>query len=386
VSWVRRTERTRLGAAVALCCALAACGERIDVAAVPALSDADAAVDPVACAASGDDLALTDGECIGDWLAARLGQALCSCEDYAGSAGLGAGAFSGVDGVYTDDGPGGDVRIDGALNLGADASLLGRLAVAGAAGLSLGSGQTLRVAGALQVAGDLAASAATLELLDDAAVGGQLLAEALQVDGTLTMSDPAALQVSGTSSLGALLQGAVSVAPGCACDGVLPTLTEPAVEPGTPEELVVCGSQRRGPLESDGDVLISGAGLLQIDGDVGIGGRLSFAVPAPADPGAGSEATLFVVVSGNLRVDGGLEAMAADPRSRVHLLVAGDGTVQLDGGSRLTGSLYAPTAELVTSAPLEVFGAVLVRRAAVSAQLDLHFDASLGAALRSSCD
>lgn len=359
-----------------LLCALAACSERIDVAAVPALAGADAAVDPVACAAPNDALAMDSSECTGDWLAAHLGQALCSCGDYAGSAGLTAGAFPGSAGVYVDDAQGGDVLVDGALNLGADAILGGRLAVAGAAGLVLSSGQTLRVAGPLEVAADLDATAATLELLDDAAVGGQLLAESLQVNGTLTMTDPMQLQVSGMSTVATLAEGAVDVAPGCACDGFQPWLSEPAV-PDDAADVVVCGSLRRGPLESDGDVSVAGAGLLQIDGDVGVGGRLTFAVP---DGG-----TLFVIVRGNLRADDGLEAMAEDPRSRVHLLVAGNGTVQLGGGSRLTGSLYAPAAELVVSGPLEVFGALLVRRSAVSAQLDLHFDTSLAAALADSC-
>ena len=54
----------------------------------------------------------------------------------------------------------------------------------------------------------------------------------------------------------------------------------------------------------------------------------------------------------------------------------------LRAGSRLAGNLYAPAADLASSAPLEVFGSLLVNHLALGAGITVHRDraiASIGA-------
>ena len=50
------------------------------------------------------------------------------------------------------------------------------------------------------------------------------------------------------------------------------------------------------------------------------------------------------------------------------------------GGSALSGSLYAPDADLSANAPLEVFGAVFVNHLAIHAGMTIHYDRAIASA------
>jgi hypothetical protein len=60
---------------------------------------------------------------------------------------------------------------------------------------------------------------------------------------------------------------------------------------------------------------------------------------------------------------------------RVYLASAG--SIALSGGSTLAGNLYAPAADLATSAQVDVFGAVLVMRWVFSAPVGVHYDKAI---------
>jgi hypothetical protein len=71
--------------------------------------------------------------------------------------------------------------------------------------------------------------------------------------------------------------------------------------------------------------------------------------------------------------------------SALRIYAAAGGAIALSAGSRLAGNLYAPAADLVSSAPLEVFGALLVDHLVVDAGLGVHRDRAISA-LGATCE
>jgi hypothetical protein len=82
-----------------------------------------------------------------------------------------------------------------------------------------------------------------------------------------------------------------------------------------------------------------------------------------------------VFVAGQARTGGSL-SMNGDPngKARVNLYLQGDGTLDLTGAVDITGNLYAPHAELVTTGPLQIYGSLFVRRAAFGGEVFIHRD------------
>lgn len=89
----------------------------------------------------------------------------------------------------------------------------------------------------------------------------------------------------------------------------------------------------------------------------------------------GARVSLFV--AGELRV-GGSFALGGDPNGagRASLYSAGQGTLALRGSASIIGNLVAPNAELVNEGILELYGSMIVRRAAPLGALVIHYDTS----------
>lgn len=60
------------------------------------------------------------------------------------------------------------------------------------------------------------------------------------------------------------------------------------------------------------------------------------------------------------------------PAERLRIYADAGGTIALSAGSRLAGDLYAPAADLASSAPQEVFGSLLVNHLVAEGGLTLH--------------
>ena len=172
----------------------------------------------------------------------------------------------------------------------------------------------------------------------------------------------------------------------CGCDeaafldvrGVVETaLAEADGQDVDPEELanleaprtlaLPCGAYAFTRVGGAGLVLeLSGRTALFVAGDLSLEGSLEVRLD-----GAG-ELDLFIagIVAGQGRF---LLGEAADA-GRVRVYVGGSGTVNLGNGGVLAGSLYAPRAELVSPAALEVVGSGFVRRVATSGLLTVHYD------------
>jgi len=99
-----------------------------------------------------------------------------------------------------------------------------------------------------------------------------------------------------------------------------------------------------------------------------------------------SAAQFSLFVAGNLRVAGRLEVTTPDAADAAHLIMGGEGTVDLGSETSIIGTLYAPRAELVTRGRFELSGALFVRRAAPGAELLVHYDPSTGDPAANGCD
>lgn len=114
-------------------------------------------------------------------------------------------------------------------------------------------------------------------------------------------------------------------------------------------------------IRTAGNVAIYVAGNLELDDALEIGG---------SDSG---QTSLFV--AGEIRVRGSF-ALAGGPGAsgRAGLFAASRGTIDFGGSSAIFGNLYAPRAELVNTGTLELYGSLLVRRAAPAGDLVVHYD------------
>lgn len=332
---------------VALCTCLCGCTQQIDWVAVSASPDASLA------SCSGDIPSPARATC--ERISDTFSTPLCTCEDFTGSAPL--TVHSTTMGVP-------DTRIDGALSLSASADIAGTLTVAGERGLDIAPGQQLRVSDSLDVGGDLAATGTDIIVGRHARIAGNVAASSLRVEGRLTLPASNIITTDQAPESNETLRGSVQIVAACNCAGTPPPApVEPVTTATIDNRVPLCGARHTPGLATDGTLSIEGSGTLVIDGDVHIGGDLDF-VPS-------SDADIFIWLSGNLTVRGQLNTQTALHSGRVHLLIAGFGTLELGGGA-FHGSITAPNAELVVSGPLDMTGAMLVRRANISAPLTIQ--------------
>jgi hypothetical protein len=258
--------------------------------------------------------------------------ALCSCGDYVSEAPLV------VDGVPADSAASraASVGVNGSLNLGAGASIDGSLQVAGM--ISTGDDATLDAAGIVLEAANAACNCQPDNLLD---VGALVAAAASANDNAAQSLDP----------------------------GVLDGFTSPQTLSLSSGKLYLSRMAGSAPVE----VGIEGAVQLYASANVELDSTLSVSLAEGA--------TLDLFIAGNVRAQA-LTLGDAGSAGRLRVYVGGPGTINLEGSSVIGGSLYAPTAELVTRGTLETFGPLFVRRAAPGDELRVHYDVTATAGNR----
>lgn len=372
---------TRAGCFVAL---LAACTARDTVATAGGGENVD-----TYCQESGPPV-LVDDACTGDLAEAVFRHAVCACGNLGLGAALTTDAFDSRLGPYAPGGTGGHVGVNLGMDFNGVLTAGGDVTIAGAAGLQAGT--RLDAAGNLAVQGGLGRSSSTITVGGAARVGGNIDVGTLAVTGALTTT--AGATVTGNVTAGSRTTAPVSVPPPCRCDAtdILDVaaivaeheLANHDADVGiTPDELVdvqgdvtlelPCGRfyLNRVMASGGGTVTIRATGrtALFIGGDVTLDGNLTVEV-AP-----GAELDLFI--TGFLNLPGA--ATFGDPaRPRdLRVYIASAGSIALSGGSTFAGNLYAPAADLATSAPVDVYGAILLNRWNLSAPVNLHYDRAI---------
>jgi cytoskeletal protein CcmA (bactofilin family) len=299
---------------------------------------------------------------------AALAHAICTCDSITSS-----------DTLTTDAAQSalrGDVGVNGQMSVEAASTIGGGLTVAGGSGLHIGDDIELTVAGDLQVEGPLEGTLASARVAQDARVGGRIDLSALFVTGTLTQPAGAERRITGTAEFGDEVSQDVVVTPPCDCGQA--ALFDPSafvsahaamamsfVDAGTTAGR--CAAYALADGEADAiDIALHESAAVFVPGDLHVTGDLHI------DAEAGAVVDLFV--AGDVRIDGRVRIGSGDGQGPVRIYVGGAGTVQISGGGALHGVLYAPKAELVLAAPLEVHGALFMRRIAAAAALDVHHD------------
>lgn len=340
------------------------------------------------CLGSGPPV-LVDDTCTGDVAAAVFRAAVCACGDLGLAAAVTLDGFDSRTGPWAPGGAGGDL----ASNRGVDTNAA--LTVGGSVtATSLAAGPRADIAGDLALAADLGRGSSTISVGGSARVGGDVAVGALDVRGTLTTS--AASVITGAVTAGARATGPVAVPPPCPCDAASALdvaavialhatanhdaaigLGPDALAAATGDQTLTlpCGRYYLAGVQIDGGglrVRAEGRVALFIAGNVTIDGDLTVEV-AP-------DAELDLFVGGALNLSG-LVTLGDPTRPRaLRVYVASAGTLALSGGSTIAGNLYAPAADLASSAAVEIFGAVLVNHWNLSAPAAVHYDRAIATA------
>ncbi|MCA9552150.1 MAG: hypothetical protein KC933_19070 [Myxococcales bacterium] len=316
-----------------------------------------------------------------------LPMAVCACQDLSAADRLGTDAFDRC--AAFAPGEGGGVGVNGRLDMNGPSVVQGDLQIGGASGAVAGGGAAVDVTGDLACAGPFL-SDADLAVAGDARVQGNLRAQALTVGGTLTLPDGANLDVA-SQSVGALTRAPVTVAAPCPCDAPIDVAQVVASHASTNDDAaasleptslraaegtveLACGQYYFTGVNGPGDLTlaVSAPASVYIDGDLTLQGDLHVELAAGA--------SLDLWIAGTLTLPRGPDLGGEAEAGRVRVYVGGGGTLQLTGGGRFAGRLYAPRAEVVASGPLEVYGGVFARRIAASGPLDVHLDTAARAA------
>jgi hypothetical protein len=391
-------------AALLLLLAAGACRGQDVVALIPGGADAGpldaaessdaASADAGFCAGSGPVVVAGDSAggaiCGGTVAEQSFRFALCTCDDFTSSEMLSIDAWDSRRGPYQ-TGPGqisgGSLGANGRVAPGAPMQIGGSLWIGSPLGFVASRGSDLTVAGAVQSAGPIA-SDATVAVGLDAFAGGDVRAASLSVGGTLVLPAGAAIDVAGAEQLGGTRRAAVTVAPPCGCaasarldvaglvarhasdndnDAIGLDPAWLANHQQAAQLVLPCGRFYLTAIGGHGPLTITvrGRAALFIENDVALDDTLSIAP-------AGGELDLFI--AGTLVSSALLQLGSSTEPAKVRVYVGGAGTIQLSGGAFLGGNLYAPSSELVTSAPLEAFGSIFVRRVSASDAVRIHFD------------
>jgi hypothetical protein len=252
--------------------------------------------------------------------------ALCSCDDYVSEAPL-IVEGSTADGASA---RAASVGVNGSLNLGAGANIAGSLQVRGM--ISTGDGPAVSVSGEVLQAANTACNCEPDNLLD---VGALVAAAASANDNAAQGLEP----------------------------DVVDGFTSPQTLSLSAGKLYLTRIAGSAPLS----LQIDGSVQLYADANVELDSTLTITLAAGA--------TLDLFIAGNVRA-GALMLGDANTAGRLRVYAGGPGTINLEDASVIGGSLYAPTAELVTRGPLETFGPLFVRRAAPGEELRVHYDAT----------
>lgn len=342
------------------------------------------------CDGDGPLVLVGDGRlgCSGAVAQTTFRYAICTCEGMALSAPLTTDAFDSRDGPYTSGEGGGSLATNGRFDASADVDVGGGLDVGGS-GLQFGA-TDLRVRARVQSAGPLTGDG-LLAVAGDASVNGDLRVEDLFVGGTVRVPAGATVEARNIDEAPRRETGPVTVNPPCDCaperlldidalvaahasenDNDLVPLGADALTdlPADARLALPCGRYHVDRI--DGEALTieaTGRVALFVDGDLALG-------ELRIDLAEGAEIDLFIAgnVVGQARWTLGDVRQPANAR----IYVGGGGTLELAGGAVFAANVYAPRAELVTPAAVEVFGSLFARRIAASGPLTVHYDKALG--------
>ncbi len=317
--------------------------------------------------------------------------ALCTCADYTGSHSLTTDSFDSAQGPYLAGGRGGSVGMNGRVTASGPLKIGGSFWASDPLGIQLGANAPLEVNGEIRSGGPLV-SESRVAVDADLLVGGPIAASELTVGGALRLPPSAQIDVSGSLRVAETLRAVIAVPPPCDCTpealtDVVGFVTRHASNNDNetigldPSDLANLGGATRLELPCGRFYIdrIGGAGTLTLT----VSGRTALFVGADinlenellVEVLAGAELDLFV--SGTIVSARRLMLGSADRPATVRLYVGGAGTLQLSGGALIAGNVYAPLAELTSSAPIEVFGALMVRRLATSAAVTVHYDTAV---------
>jgi len=328
---------------------------------------------------------LADGTCTGRLAETLFRHAVCGCSGLDFNGDLTADAFDSR--VGEGPGRGADVASNAGLSGNGAMNISGNVIIGGPDGVQ--AGELLHVAGDLTSAGSLGRPGSAIEVEGAAWIGGDVMVESLTVSA-LTIREGASVE--GQVMAGTTEMADVDVPPPCRCDqavDVAERLAEHALANHNAElELdpaalsrvdgdatleLPCGRFYLDEVSGDGPGRISiramGRTALFVGGNISTQHDLVVEI--------GPEAELDIFVGGNIQVSG-VSTLGDPTRPRtLRIYVAAGGSIAMSAGSVLAGNLYAPLADLASSAPLELFGAVVVNRVTGAATVDVHHDLAI---------
>lgn len=341
------------------------------------------------CAGSGPPIIVGDlGQgrqalCTGDIAQVTFRYGLCVCQDFEVGNTLRSDSFNSARG--TSDERGGAVGVNGNLTVGNSARVGGTLWVAGDEGIE--ALNTIQVNHYLYANGDVTANTQII-VEEDAAVAGDVSANVVTIDGTLTQ--PAASTVdANNTNIGATVDGAVTIADPCDCTNIFDIAAfaanhkvhnhnadiglDPAalVNAGTGAEIdLPCGI-----FYLDGATVtntitfnVTGRTALFIGGDLGATNTIRAVL---AD---GAEFDLFV--EGNVEVGNSL-TLGSERQPAAARMYVGGTSVNLGNGGRFAGNMYAPRAVVTVGNSVEVFGSMFVGEFDGGNSFIVHYDSAI---------
>jgi hypothetical protein len=199
--------------------------------------------------------------------------------------------------------------------------------------------------------------------------GKRQLSSALQVDGVVeaTQQPPCACEAARLLDVATLVR-AHKQNHDNAREGLSETMLDGFR--GTKELSLPCGRYFFTRLKSENQLIIRARGnvAIFIENDIELNDSLQIVTDDDTS-------RVSVFVAGQARTGGSL-SLNGNPngKARVNLYVQGDGTLDLTGAVDITGNVYAPYAELVTTGPLQIYGSLFVRRAAFGGEVFIHRD------------
>lgn len=321
--------------------------------------------------------------CGGALIAASLPAALCVCTGVSGGDLL-TDSFDSALGPYVPGSAGGDLASVGPLSPQGMWNIGGALRSSDPTGVT-GITGSVQVRGSAQIQGALRGDSVSIQ--GDAEIGGDINLINLTVNGTLITPATSMPVVSGQRSTPNTRFAAVNIPPPCPCDldpyvsGPILQLTQTNDDArlglnkdqlegysGNPVLTLPCGGyffQRVSGLGSL-DLRITGRVELAIVGGLDVGGQLVIAL-AP-----GAELDLYV--HGDVTVGGTVAMGDRDAPHRLRFFPGGVDTIRLAGGGYISAAVLGRRRTLITSSPIDFYGAVIADSASINAALRLHYD------------
>ncbi len=370
-------------AAAVLAVAVAACTARDTVATSGAGTDDLAAF----CEGQGPPT-LADGTCSGELAETLFRHAVCGCGSLSFGGDLTTDGFDSRVAPYVANGVGGHVASNVGLDGSQSMTVRGDVTVGGSEGIE--AGDLLDVLGELSSGGPLGRSSSAILVGGGAQIAGDVTVDSIDVGGALIT--PEGVDVSGTVRAMTRETADVNVPPPCRCDDAVDVeavIAEHAVVnhdaeidldardltgiDGDTELDLPCGRFYLDEIQGQtaGNVTIRAGGRTALF----VGGNITLQQDLVIELAAGAELDLFV--AGNIQV-AGVSTLGDPERPRsLRLYVASGGSIALSAGSLLAGNLYAPLSDLASSAPIEVFGALVVNRVNGAASVTVHHDRAI---------